>query len=109
MAKTKTAPTTVFTQAERVVLARHANAVWNEIAYDLLTAVAEEKGKDVNAVTVSRAEVLELVLDADRLFERVRRDKDATPELKARCTYDHARAIEEVLKQDAFRYGRYGM
>ena len=80
--RTKAKATTVpFNDEEKRALQDAARAVWEEVAYDLLQAVAEEQGKDINRVTVSRAEVIEVALDAGRseeiLRSRQRRDAKA--------------------------------
>lgn len=39
------------------------NLKWNEIGYDCLAAIAEEKGKHVDRVLLSRRTVIELAMD----------------------------------------------
>jgi hypothetical protein len=63
-----------FTDAEKDLIADTAFMVWNECAYDLLSSVAESRMKDINAVTVSRPEAIEIALDAGRMEVRLRDD-----------------------------------
>lgn len=96
---------------------------WCYIGGDVLQAVADDKGKSVDAVTVSRAEVIELVLDADRIDDalqprrKVMNDILPTDPLSPagraliRVKYDteDARQLMQLLMRDAFPYTRYGM
>lgn len=95
-----------------------AYAVWNDVAYDLLQAVADEKGKDINAVTVSRAVVMEIVLDADRLADRLRPRSKTSPHplspagqavIANQYELGPARAILAIIVKDTFPYRTYGM
>lgn len=84
-----------------------AQSVWQEICGDVLSAVAEDKGISVNRVTISRNEVVELVIDADRLEEHMRRAKLLTPALAQLFkTYDGSLA---ALVKAGFAFQRYGM
>ena len=83
--------------------------MWNEVGYDLLSAVGEESGRGQRA-TVSKADVIEVVLDASRLEEQLRRstgDK-ALVERVAADIYGDRSEVERFLKTDVFRYARYG-
>lgn len=62
-----------FSEAEIREIQRAALMVWDECAYDVLQGVADEKRKSANVVTVSRAVVIEIVLDAGRPEENLRR------------------------------------
>jgi hypothetical protein len=93
-----------FTPEEISTITGCALAVFNECAYDLLTAVAEEKGKSINAVTVSRAEAMEIALDAGRIEDRLKK----YPDLLARwSTLDYEAA--KKLVRPGFKHARYGM
>lgn len=88
--------------------------VWDEIAYDCLQATADDKGKDINAVTISRSQVIELALDAGRaeemLMEHTKRDVTAEQRgdfLVRLRTADYQQLIK--LVKPAFTYARYGM
>ena len=106
-----------FTPAQAVVLRACVSGVWNEVAYDILTATAEEKGKDVDAVTVSRAVAIEVSLDAGRPEERMRLHNrnaakhnvptELTEEVIARwegLSYEDRQAFVKPC----FPYSRYG-
>lgn len=109
----KTTKAVTFTKDEQALLGRFAYAVWEECGGDVLTAVAEEKGKDINAVTVSRAEVIEIALDAGRMEERLRAakkrgDPKVTDDLLTRvAAADYDTLIKAV--RPSFTYARYGM
>lgn len=55
--------------AEKIASA--ALRVWEYVAYDALQSLADEQGKRIENVTMSREEVLELVTDAGRLQEKM--------------------------------------
>lgn len=64
-------PSVQFTDEEKKLIGQAANQVWNDVAYDILTAVAEEKGKDINEVIIPRSHVIESSLDANRTEHRL--------------------------------------
>lgn len=91
----------LFTRDEQRAVQQAADAVWNEIAYDLLTeggAVQEQDAKSVR-----RAVVLEVVCDAGRLEDRIR-DKQLAERV-------HKLGPDEVyaLVKPAFPYEWYGI
>lgn len=93
-----------FTEDELKLIHSAAHTVWNDIGYDLLQAVADEKGKHINAVTISRANVVEVVCDASRLEEQLRRSgHKELAEKVSNCI-----GIQKWVKP-AFTYTRYGM
>lgn len=97
-----------FTAVEQELIQRHVVRVWSDVGGDILMAVADEKGKGVEQVTVSRADVIEICLDADRPEELMRRDAKISAELLARWdALDYAAKIK--LVKPAFSYARYGM
>ena len=108
----------LFTTDETTAIQTAAYSVWNEVAYDLLTSVAEEKQKDINAVSIPRSHVLEIVLDADRTTEHLRREmlraKKAgrlsvvTDDLIRRVqTADYGELIK--MLKPVFQYQKYGL
>lgn len=101
-------PAELFTAEEIAVIKRAAHAVWDGIAYDILQAVADEKGKSIHAVSIPARDVRELVLDADRLFTRLRSDRSLSAATKAKLNWDNVEVIDDILR-DAFGRGRYGM
>ncbi len=62
----------MFSNEEKEEIRKAASAVWDECAYDVLQAVAEEKNKHVDEVTIPRSHVVEIALDAGRAEERLR-------------------------------------
>lgn len=95
-----------FTEDERKAIGNAAADVWQAIGGDCLSAIVEEKGKNVDRVSMSRADVIELALDAGRMEDILKRR--ATPDLMARvAAADYATLIEVV--KPAFPYTRYGM
>ena len=100
-----------FTDAEKKLIQSAALAVWDECAYDLLQLKAEETGKSINSVTVSRAEVMEIALDAGRCEDRLRRGNSvgvSTHELLNKmesATYEDLIAVVRPV----FTFARYGM
>jgi len=86
--------------------------VWNHIGADVLQAVAEDTGKHINAVTIPRAHVIELVMDCERLKEELKSNKEMTPEVEKLfpATYnpEATKKLHKILKA-AFPDRRYGM
>lgn len=101
------ATTVKFTPEEALTLQRAAYAVWDECAYDLLTAVAEERRKDVNAVTVPRSTAIEIALDAGRMEQRLATSGAPAELMEKIRAADYKTLIKTV--RPAFSYARYGM
>lgn len=80
MTERRAARTFPLSEAEEREVVEAAQDVWQQIGYDCLQAVAWEKSQgrkkpvSVEAVSMSRRDVIEVVMDADRLSEEVRRD-----------------------------------
>lgn len=93
-------------EANQRQLQSWALRLWEEMAGDLFSAIAEEKGKSIDDVLISRSDVLELVMDAGRLHQLAERagNKEIVDFLESAPTA----AIEKVLLP-VFRYQRYGM
>lgn len=92
---------------------QHAHAVWDECAYDILQATAEEEGKDINSVMVSRDVAIEIALDAGRMEERMRSamrrsTSGVTQDLLDRIDKADYKTLIAVVKP-AFAFSRYGM
>jgi hypothetical protein len=99
-----------LTDAEKKIIFCKAQGIWDNIGYDVLQAIAEDKRKDINTINVSRATVIELVLDGDRLKESLRKEtsegiRRLFPENWDRDSSDY----QGVLLKECFQYGRYGM
>ena len=56
-----------LTPEQRKAFQEAARRTWQAIGFDVLQAVAESEGKDVNRVSMKRDEVIEVVLDADHM------------------------------------------
>ena len=121
-----------FNSDERTMIARAAQQVWDEIGYDCLNALADERAgyaldddragrRAREGVTMSRRDVIEVVLDASRFedalarvlrVERLRREpRPLDPQLHARAVddiYGKRSEIEAFLKSDVFKHARYG-
>jgi hypothetical protein len=92
-----------FTPAEKALIQSAARQVWEEVAYDLLQAVAEE-GRS----SVSRAEAIEVALDAGRAEDILRRLPGVTKEfLKRYDEADYKTLIAAV--RPAFPFASYGL
>lgn len=96
-----------LTPEEKRTLFGTAQTVWNEIGYDLLQCVAEAENLSVNAVTIPADEVVEVVCDAGRLREALRRRNALTPNLTA--WLDSYPQLERLLVRECFTCSRYGM
>ncbi len=104
-----------FTQDEIQTIGRAANDVWREIGFDILDSVANadtppgHRRKEIRGTTIQRAHVLELVIDADRLREklegRLYRRKDLADRFYNLPSYQ---AKLRLLKP-FFHFDRYGM
>ena len=106
---TKKAPV-AFTDAEKDALRAAAKAVFDECAYDLLQAVAEENPR--REPTIPRAEAIEVALDAGRPEEQLRRMKSLAPEALAALiekfnAADYAQLV--AIVKPAFPFARYGL
>lgn len=107
-----------FTAEEKAEISRAAWQVWNDCAYDLLTAVAEEREKDIYKVMVPRRVVIEIAFDAGRteqiLKERMVRAHRAnrptviTDDLLARLNKASWRQLTAIGKT-VFRDTHYGV
>lgn len=105
-----------------------AQGVWNDVGYDCLQGIAEMKRKPVEAVTVPRAVVIEIVLDADRLLDKFkeghgptrRYQADVSPTLQHFLTqwdtwtdpsvdWEEAKELMQILMRETFTYARWGM
>jgi len=98
--------TPVLTPQELNAIASAANRVWEECAYDVL-----EDGK-----SIPRSHVLEIVLDADRFFQRLTSDKtyqaSAALQTLFKDRYDDRPMMDWLkshLKKNVFVYSRYGL
>lgn len=97
--KKKTSVEPSFTKAELDLIYGILQATWQEIGYDYLTI---EGGPS----TMTRAEVIEVVLDADYASRHVR-----TPEQKAVWDrYDKLEYTQMIkIAEGAFKHARYGI
>jgi len=107
MAK-KTPNYPVFTDDDVKVIQGAAQTVWHTIGYDCLQGMAQfgyKKPRPVESVTMSRRDVLDVVLDAGRLDEELRRQK--RPDLVEKFNMlDYKQ--QNTLVRPAFPHTRYG-
>jgi hypothetical protein len=59
---------TRLTEEQKKEFALAGRRTWEVIGFDVLQAVAEDQKKNVNYVSMKRAEVIEVVLDADHML-----------------------------------------
>lgn len=91
-------PRIPFSIYEKTLIRQCALAVWNEIAYDTFVTLYSE-GRD----TMTRDEVVEVVLDCDRV---VRKMESISPDVAVRMRRIDARQIERIVR-DAFPHKEY--
>ena len=91
----------MFTKEEQEDIQRKAGYVWDMIGMDCLDAIASDKGKDINSVTMRRSHVIEVVLDAGRL------ESEFPKEYKER--WEKLSYQQKInLVKSAFPYKSYG-
>lgn len=87
--------------------------VWDEVAYDVLQMVADEKGKRAEQVSIPRAEAMEVAMDAGRPEERLRQATRSWSKAKQEDLLTRWRQLDYGMKQQlvrpVFPYSRYGM
>lgn len=94
------------------VVHRLANDIWQTIGYDCLSAVAEvgeDKPRPVNSVTMTTDEVVEVVIDADRMREAIRRERDVSPQVREfaeKADYDE---LTEAVRGAFAGFDRWGL
>jgi hypothetical protein len=101
----------LFTPEELKIIGDAAQAVWNEIGYDVLQAIGQEKGGSAESATVKKSDVIEMVLDAGRLEDQLKRTKGVTDDLQERVRKDlySGSIIERYLGRSVFTFAIYGM
>jgi len=77
----------MITEKDKTNIHDAAHSVWDSIAHDILDAVKLEKELNPYApadesVTMSKDEVIEVVLDADRLYEHLKEQDQWTTGMK---------------------------
>lgn len=87
-----------FTREETDAIRAAARKVWNDIAYDILHAVPVHTG-------MPRSQVIECIIDADRLSDQLARDK-ADPLLIERVNGRTIMNLAQILRP-AFPDQRY--
>jgi len=107
MSRVKSKPI-VLTDKEKHALFGAAQGVWEYIASDLLQCAADEMKVDIGSVCISADEVVEVVCDAGRLYEEMKRGKLLTPNLKLLLAGGYPQ-LEKLLLTECFTLGRYGM
>ena len=87
-----------FSAQEKFIMRQCALSVWQMIAHDIFEALTQD-GRD----TLTRDEVMEVVLDCDRVVVAVER---VNRELAGRMRRADARQIELIVRE-AFPYKEY--
>lgn len=75
--------TVTWTEEETKILRWAVRDAWSEVAYDVLQAVADDKGKPVEKVTVPRSTCIEVALDAGRTEHRMRNYPDIIAKMQS--------------------------
>ena len=78
--------------------------VWDEIGWDCLQCLADERRKSIDNVTMPRSHVLEVVLDANRLDTALKNRKQWTPSMGLLSYEEWQRILRPV-----FLHSRYGI
>lgn len=90
---------------EKTIILRAGNAIWSEIAYDCLEGSSR---------TIPASQVIELVIDASRLEEHLKRHKHLAqfPRIAAlfpeKFDIDASDYVWEIMREQ-FPTGRYGL
>jgi len=93
-----------LTSFDLALLADCAHSVWDNIGFDVLQAMPRQEMK--------RRDVIEVVVDADRLADEVRRHQAATPALRALFPVwwtREAADYRDLLLHDIFTDRVYGL
>lgn len=100
-----------LSEKEKKILFQSANEVWDEIAYDVLQGVAVMENKDIYKVLMRRADVIEIVMDAGRLEEQVRRagPMEGLSQLFPKEWNPESNRKLHRLMKEAFPFKSYGM
>ena len=104
---------TKFTLADKAFIHTCAQSVWNYIGYDVLHSTAEMKGKRIDSVSVGRSDVIEMVIDADRLDEQLRHESRSWGSAEQARFFTIWDALSYTAKRQlvrpAFPYTHYGV
>lgn len=105
---------TQFTIADKAFIHTCAQEVWNYIGFDVLASTAEMKGISTEEVTVTRSDVMEMVIDADRLDMHMREEttRHWVPEERSRffAIWDKlSYAAKRQVIRPAFPHQRFGL
>lgn len=104
---------TKFTMADKAFIHICAQSVWDYIGFDVLASTAQMKGTSTESVTVDRSDVMEMVIDADRLDEQLRsesRSWDPAERSRFFAIWDTlSYTARRQLVRPAFPHGRYGL
>jgi hypothetical protein len=97
-----------LSEAQRKEAVRGIYDTWEAIGFDVLAAVAEDKGVSAEAVTMPREDVIEVTLDADHVMTYARfEDPDLVKVFKGHGAefYD----LRQELAREAFPCEHYGL
>lgn len=90
-----------FTAAEKTIICQTARVLWNQIAYDIFAAMAASNPTGDHSM--SRSHVIEVIMDADRLYLALKVYDKSLAERYQRADTHH---IERILA-DAFPAKEY--
>jgi Mg2+/Co2+ transporter CorB len=95
-----------FTEQELKTIHRVMSHTWDYIGMDMLQSIADSKGIKRERVTVPKADVIEIVLDANYMDEFFRKPEEKQL-LKKFRQLSYADKIK--VGEQAFTYNHYGM
>jgi hypothetical protein len=103
----------VFAPEEKHYIRSEAYNLWECIGYDVLQCIADDWGKNIFCVNIDRDEVIEVVLDAGRLEEKLRKDINTSNPVMTQDLLDRWKSASHEQKitimKSVFTDARYGM
>ena len=94
-----------LSKEERALIVGILQDTWQQIAYDVLGAVAAEKNKNIDSVTIPRSDVIEVTLDADHPEMCIHSQPERDAYKKFKLLGYNARI---KIAREAFPHTRYG-
>lgn len=99
-------PKLVVTPEEEQAIQRAAMRVWETVAYDVFDGYAAMGRKKPDSIP--RSHVMEIVMDANRLDQELRRDYGVSDDLCDRIGSYKFR-VDHIVKQAFIAYTRWGL
>jgi hypothetical protein len=95
-----------LTEAQYEEMCEAADTTWDIIGADCLDAVASEAGEPRESGTMSRDDVIDIVMDANHITSH---NRDLSVEVKTLLdAYTHSAIIKQALRADVFKCSLYG-